>query len=73
MVSNKIFDKLKTFLERYESGLSVVHNKSDDYYLNTPITDTNKKSEFFGAVQIKKTYVITFNACLLLSRTFRKH
>lgn len=57
MDTNKIFEKLKTFLEKYESNLSVVHNISDNYYLNTPITDANKKAEFFGAVQIKKNYV----------------
>ena len=57
MESNKIFYKLKPFLEQYESSLFVVHNKSDNYYLNTPTTDTNKKPEFFGAVQIKKSYV----------------
>ena len=26
-------------------------------YLNTPITESNKKADFFGAVQIKKSYV----------------
>lgn len=57
MDSNKIFTKLKSFLEQYETSLTVLHNKSDNYYLNTPATESNKKSEFFGAVQVKKTYV----------------
>lgn len=57
MDSNKLFNQLKTILEQYESNLTVLHNKSDNYYLNTPTTVTNKKPEFFGAVQNKKSYV----------------
>ena len=57
MDSNNIFRTLKSFLEKYESNLSVIHNKSDNYYLNTLTTETNIKTEFFGAVQIKKSYV----------------
>jgi len=56
-MDNKIFTKLKSFLKRYESHLTALHNKNDNYYLNTPTTITNKKPEFFGAVQIKKSYV----------------
>jgi hypothetical protein len=57
MDNNNIFNKLKSIFEKYEPNLSVLHNKIDNYYLNTPITETNKKSEFFGAVQVKKSYV----------------
>lgn len=57
MDSNKTFDKLKTILNKYEAQLTLLHDKADNYYLNTPVTDTNKKAEFFGAVQIKKSYV----------------
>lgn len=57
MDSDKIFTALKSLLEQYEPNLSVLHNKSDNYYLNTPTTETNRKAEFFGAVQIKKSYV----------------
>ena len=57
MDSDQIFLTLKSILEHYEPSLSVVHNKSDHYYLNTPSTATHKKPEFFGAVQIKKSYV----------------
>lgn len=57
MDKNNIFTKLKSFFEKYESKLSLLHNKDDNYYLNTPTTETNKKPEFFGAVQIKKSYV----------------
>jgi hypothetical protein len=55
MDTDKIFSKLKSILAEYESELTLVHNKNDNYYLNTPTTD--KKPEFFGAVQIKKSYV----------------
>jgi hypothetical protein len=57
MDSNKVFTQLKSILEQYEPSLTVLHNKSDNYYLNTPPTETNKKPEFFDAVQIKKFYV----------------
>ena len=57
MNNNNTFDKLKTILNQFEEYLSVLHNKADNYYLNTPTTDSNKKAEFFGAVQIKKSYV----------------
>lgn len=54
---NKIFTCLKSYLERFENDLFVLHNKNDNYYLNTLPTATNKKPEFFGAVQIKKSFV----------------
>lgn len=57
MDNNKIFNILKTFLEKYEKNLSVLHNTEQNYYLNTNTTKQNKKPEFFGAVQIKKSYV----------------
>lgn len=57
MDSNSIFTQLKSYLAQYEKSLSVLHDKSDNYYLNTPTTETNKKPEFFGAVQVKKSYV----------------
>lgn len=57
MDSNKIFIKLRALLEQYERSLTVLHNKSDNYYLNTPISEIDKKPEFFGAVQVKKSYV----------------
>lgn len=55
MDSNKTFEHLKAILSPYESNLTIVHDKTDNYYLNTPITESNKKAEFFGAVQIKKS------------------
>jgi len=53
----KIFSELKSIMANYEPSLSVLHNKADNYYLNTPTSEKNKKPEFFGAVQIKKSYV----------------
>ena len=57
MNNNNTFDKLKIILNQFEQNLSVLHNKADNYYLNTPTTKSNIKAEFFGAVQIKKSYV----------------
>lgn len=57
MDTDKIFAELKSILAKYEPNLLVLHNKTDNYYLNTPTTEENKKPEFFGAVQIKKSYV----------------
>ena len=57
MSKNKVFDDLKSILQTYEANLLVIHNKPDNYYLNTPITEKNKKGDFFGATQIKKNYV----------------
>lgn len=57
MIDATTFENLKLILGRYESKLLVVHNKTDNYYLHTPPTQKNNKGEFFGAVQIKKSYV----------------
>jgi hypothetical protein len=57
MDNRKTFEKLKSILSHYELSLSILHDKADNYYLNTPTTESNKKAEFFGAVQIKKSYV----------------
>lgn len=57
MEQSQIFDILKTILKQFEADLSVIHDKDDNYYLNTSASDKKKKPEFFGAVQIKKSYV----------------
>jgi len=51
------FEQLKNILKAYEGDLVLLHNKPNNYYLNTPPTATKKKGEFFGAAQIKKNYV----------------
>lgn len=57
MSDNQTFNRLKTLLKQFEAELTLIHDKDDNYYLNTPISDTNKKADFFGAVQIKKSYI----------------
>ncbi|MEM9546816.1 MAG: hypothetical protein AAGA77_12630 [Bacteroidota bacterium] len=56
MEAKNNFEKLKEVLSSLESGLAVKKNAPDYYYLNT-----NKKIKgkemFFGAVQIRKSYV----------------
>ena len=46
MDTDKLFSKLKSILAKYELKLAVLHNKNDNYYLNTPTSDTNKKPDF---------------------------
>jgi hypothetical protein len=57
MSTENAFETLKNILGKYESKLQVIHNKPDNYYLHTPATAKNLKGEFFGAVQVKKSYV----------------
>lgn len=57
MSTENIFESLKSILSKYENKLQVVHNKSDNYYLHTPSTAKSPKGEFFGAVQVKKSYI----------------
>jgi hypothetical protein len=57
MDSNKTFIQLKSVLSKYEKHLHLLHNSSDNYYLTTLPKGKSSKGEFFGAVQIKKSYV----------------
>jgi hypothetical protein len=57
MSPNDIFAELSALLHVYERSLVVAHNTPTNYYLNLPQVASNKKSEFFAAVQIKKSYV----------------
>lgn len=56
MEEKRIFEKLKEVLSSFDKGLEIKKNTPDYYYLNT-----NKKIKgkaiFFGAVQIRKSYV----------------
>jgi len=52
-----IFHELKKYLQYFEAELVVVHDESDRYYSNTPAVETGGAAEFFGSVQIKKSYV----------------
>lgn len=57
MSDNKTFNLLKSILKEFESELISLHDQDDNYYLNTPTSVTNKKADFFGSVQIRKSYV----------------
>lgn len=51
-----VFSRLKGLLARHASRLTVVHDKPDNYYLNSSKSYKGKEL-FFGAVQAKKSYV----------------
>jgi len=57
MINNELFNKLKSILKKYENQLSVIHDKPTNYYLNTMVSEKNKKGDFFGAIQLKKSYI----------------
>jgi hypothetical protein len=81
MNTEVVFKKLKDILSSYEKKLQVVHNQPDNYYLHTPASSKLPKGEFFGAVQIKKSYVafhlmpVYYHPELLktISDTLKKH
>ncbi len=56
MDSNNLFNTLRSIFEKYETNLSLLHNTNDNYYLNTAAKD-NSKTDFFGAIQSKKSYI----------------
>ena len=52
-----VFDKLKSILAGFEGDLILTTDEPGNYYLNTPFSEKYKKELFFGAAQIKKSYV----------------
>jgi len=56
MEANKNFEKLKYVLSSLDEGLEVKKDTPDYCYLNTNKKIKNKEM-FFGAVQIRKSYV----------------
>lgn len=52
-----VFERLKSILAEFSGELVCAKNEPDDFYLNTNHIMKNKKPMFFGAVQIKKSYV----------------
>ncbi len=52
-----VFRELHSILKKYEKKLTVVQDKTDNYYLNAPKLVDNKKPMFFGAATIKKNSV----------------
>jgi len=53
----EVFEILKKELVKHSKKLDVVYDTDKNYYLNTNHIMKNKKPMFFGAVQIKKSYV----------------
>ncbi|MCR9174282.1 MAG: hypothetical protein NXI10_17425 [bacterium] len=56
MQEQKNFEKLREVLSSHGNGLEIKKDAPDNYYLNTNKKVKNKDM-FFGAVQIKKSYV----------------
>lgn len=56
MEGKKNFEKLKHILSSLDQGLVIKKDEPDYYYLNTNKKIKNKEM-FFGAVQIRKSYV----------------
>jgi len=55
--SEDIFQHLKGILLPYSSGMVVVTDKPDNFYLNSHHVMKNKKPMYFGSVKINKSYV----------------
>ena len=56
MEDKNTFDQLKAILSSLGKGLEIKKDQADYYYLNTN-QQIKKKDVFFGAVQIRKSYV----------------
>lgn len=56
MEGKKNFEKLRNVLSSIDKGLEIKKDNLDHYYLNTN-TKIKGKEMFFGAVQIRKSYV----------------
>jgi hypothetical protein len=52
-----VFAQLRNVLEPYAARLTVRHDAPDNFYLDTPVSPRYRKALFFGAVQVKKSYV----------------
>lgn len=52
-----VFAGLRSILAEYAPNLRVVHDKPDDYYLDTHTIGPNKRPIFFGGVRVGKGYV----------------
>jgi len=52
-----VFQELRAILAEYEPKLVVVHDRPDNYYLDTHTLGANKKPIYFGGVRIGKGYV----------------
>jgi len=52
-----VFEGLRSILAEYAPTLKVVHDRPDNYYLDTHTLGKNKKPIFFGGVRMGKGYV----------------
>jgi hypothetical protein len=52
-----VFERLRAVLREHAPGLVVKADEPGNYYLNVPAGATQKKELFFGAAQVKKSYV----------------
>jgi hypothetical protein len=53
----KIFNRLKKIIKKYEKDLSLAGENEENYSLEGTYSEKFKKNLWFGAVQIKKNYV----------------
>lgn len=52
-----VFKGLRDILAEYAPKLKVVHDRPDNYYLDTHTVGANKKPIFFAGVRLGKSYV----------------
>jgi hypothetical protein len=52
-----VFKSLRSILAEYAPKLEVVHDRPDNYYLDTRTIGKNKKPIYFGGVRLGKAYV----------------
>jgi hypothetical protein len=52
-----VFVELRKIMAPYADRLTAAHDDDQQLYVNTRHVQKNKKPLFFGAVQVKKTYV----------------
>ena len=52
-----VFEKLKSILKPYETGLNITADTPEAYSLDGPYSEKWKREVFFGSAQIKKNYV----------------
>jgi hypothetical protein len=52
-----VFSRLRRIMKKYEPRLVVKSDAPGDYTLDSPVLGKNRQAVFFGAVQIRKSYV----------------
>jgi len=52
-----VFEKLKSILKPFETGLNITADTIEAYSLDGPYSEKWKKELFFGSAQVKKNYV----------------